>query len=177
MSQTGEGGSGFLATHVVPPGGLPTWADPDPAHPSARLDPLLPVQLAELRGDWAQVRCSNGWSAWVDGRLLVALPHSPEAAARPLDVLEDPRPLLIRLERALAEYRRLVDELAAGRCDLESFRRRSAGVRLGAVVDGAAAWLLDLDQGSWYYCDGSRLRTYATVQPPPDGRDRGADSR
>lgn len=170
MSSPGEG---FEATHVVPPGGLPTWAGPDPERPSARLDPLLPVRLAELRGDWAQVVCSNGWAAWVDGRLLVALPRSPRATVRPLSAVQDPRPLLIRLERALADYRRLVDDLAAGRLDLEAFRRRSQGLRLGAVVDGAAAWLLDLDEGSWYYCDGTRLRTYATVEPPPDGA--GAD--
>ncbi|WP_035795492.1 SH3 domain-containing protein [Kitasatospora mediocidica] len=175
MSEVRDGGAGFVATHVVPPDGLPTWAEPDPGHPTARLDALLPVQLAKLRGDWAQVRCSNGWTAWLDGRLLVPLPHSPEAAARPLDVVEDPRPLLIRLERALADYRRLVEDLATGRCDLEAFRRRSGGVRLGAVVDGPAAWLLDLDRGTWYYCDGTGLRTYATVQPPPDGDQ--ADSR
>jgi hypothetical protein len=27
--------------------------------------------LLERRGEWAHVRCSNGWEAWVDGRRLV----------------------------------------------------------------------------------------------------------
>jgi hypothetical protein len=38
----------------------------------ARLDPGLAVQVLEQRPEgWAQVRCSNGWAAWVDGRSLV----------------------------------------------------------------------------------------------------------
>ncbi|MDH6574509.1 hypothetical protein [Kitasatospora sp. MAP5-34] len=160
-------GPGFRPTHVVPEDGLPTWAAPDPSHPTARLDPLLPVRLAETSGDWACVVCSNGWSAWVDGRLLVALPHHPPGTARPLTTTADPRPLLAELERSLASYRRLVDELADGRLDLETFRRRSHGLRVGAVLDGPAAWLLDLDQGRWYFCDGARLQTYATVEPVP----------
>lgn len=157
----------FRPTHVAPEDGLPTWAGPDPSQPTTRLDPLLPVQLAETTGDWARVVCSNGWSAWVDGRLLVALPHRPPGTGRPLAVTSDPRPLLARLEEALASYRKLVDELAAGRLDLEGFRTRSRGLRVGAVVDGPAAWLLDLDHGRWYYCDGTQLQTYATVEPTP----------
>ncbi len=155
----------FRPTHVVPGDGLPTWAGPDPSHPTARLDPLLPVQVAENSGDWARVLCSNGWTAWVDGRLLLALPQHPPAAVGPLTGTADPRPLLAALEQALARYRSLVDELADGRTDLETFRRRSKGLRVGAVLDGPAAWLLDLDHGRWYYCDGTRLQTYATVEP------------
>ncbi len=160
----------FRPTHVVPPGGLPSWAGPDPARPTARLDALLPVQLTEVRGNWGRLLCSNGWSAWVDARLLVALPHSPAAAARPLAVEEDPRALLARLEQALAAYRRLVEDLAEGRLDLETFRLRAAGSRIGAVVDGGVCWLFDLDRSTWYYCDGSRLRSYATVDAPPGVR-------
>jgi hypothetical protein len=165
----------FQPTHVVPPEGLPTWASPDPSDPSARLDPLLPVQLAENRGDWARVVCSNNWSTWVDGRLLVALPHSPPGTQQPLTRTEDPRPLLARVEHALAEYRRQVDELADGRTDLETFRRRTRGFRLGAVVDGDGAWLLDLEQGRWYYSDGLQLQTYATVDVPPAAADDGVE--
>ncbi|WP_344446835.1 hypothetical protein [Kitasatospora nipponensis] len=157
----------FEPTHVVPPGGLPTWAAPDPARPSARLDPLLPVRVTEVRGDWALAVCANGWSTWVDGRLLVGLPHGPAGA--PLVEGQDPRPLLARLEMALAAYRRLLDELAAGRITLEAFRARAGDVRVGAVLDGPDAWLLDLDEGRWYYCDGSRLQTYAAVAAPPQG--------
>jgi hypothetical protein len=35
------------------------------------------VEVLERRADgWAQIRCSNGWSAWADGRLL-SLPVGP----------------------------------------------------------------------------------------------------
>ncbi|KOV35029.1 hypothetical protein ADK60_10190, partial [Streptomyces sp. XY431] len=71
---------GFRPTHVAPPDGLPSWAAPDPAQPASPLDPLLPLQLLGRAGDWAQVLCSNGWTTWVDGRLLLSLPGAPPAA-------------------------------------------------------------------------------------------------
>ncbi|GAA5020947.1 hypothetical protein [Kitasatospora paranensis] len=156
----------FDPTHVAPADGLQTWASPDPSRPSVRLDPLLPVRVADSSGNWSRVVCSNGWSAWVDGRMLVALPHPPPGTGRPLTPAEDPRPLLAALEQALASYRRLVGEYADGLIDLETFRDRTRNLRLGAVLDGPSAWLLDLDQGRWYYSDGTRLQTYATVEPP-----------
>jgi hypothetical protein len=60
-------------THHVPAAGLSAWRDPDPASaPAATLQPGLSVRLVEQRDDgWAHVACSNGWSAWVDGRALV----------------------------------------------------------------------------------------------------------
>lgn len=166
----------FRPTHVVPAEGLPTWAGPDPSEPATPLDPLLPVQLTESRGDWARVLCSNGWSAWVDGRMLVSLPHSPPGSEHPLTRTADPRPLLARLERSLAEYRARLDELAEGRLDLEAFRAGTRDFRLGAVVDGDTAWLLDLEQGRWFYCDGAQLRTYATVDVPPRAAETGGGS-
>ena len=61
----------FQVTHVVPKKGLPAWATPDPTHPAvATLDPGLGVQLVAWWGEWAHIRCSNGWEAWVNGRLL-----------------------------------------------------------------------------------------------------------
>lgn len=57
----------FLPSHVVPPEGMASWTAPDTTRPTAPLDPLLPVQVVERRGDWARALCSNGWSAWVDG--------------------------------------------------------------------------------------------------------------
>jgi hypothetical protein len=157
----------FRPTHVVPLDGLPTWGSPDTSQPSAWLDPLLPVHLLSRHGDWARVACSNGWAAWVDGRLLLTLPDGPPGTANLLAESPDPRPLLARIERAVAGYRELVEQLADGRIDLDSFRRRSAGLRLGVVVDGESAWLLDLDQDRWWYCDGARLATFATVEAPP----------
>lgn len=75
--------SDFRPTHVVPQDGLPAWEAPDVSRPTEPLDPLLPVQLISRRGDWGQIVCSNGWSAWVDGRLLVSVPQGPPAAGQP----------------------------------------------------------------------------------------------
>ncbi len=122
---------GFRPTHVVPQHGMPAWETPDPARPTIPLDPLLPVHLVERSGDWAHVLCSNGWSAWVDGRLLVAVPQDPPAAGGPRDRTADPRPLLTRAEQGLARYRAAVEDLAGGALDGESFRARTRGLRVG----------------------------------------------
>ena len=65
----------FTATHVVPASGLPTWPSPDSSAAGGPERPRLaagtPVDVMEQRADgWAQVRCENGWTAWVDGRLV-----------------------------------------------------------------------------------------------------------
>lgn len=61
----------WAPTHLVPAGGMPARANPDPAEaPIERLGEGLGVQVAERRGDWACVVCENGWTAWVDGRYL-----------------------------------------------------------------------------------------------------------
>ncbi|MEV6959934.1 hypothetical protein AB0M97_12185 [Streptomyces sp. NPDC051207] len=157
---------GFRPTHVVPQDGLAAWDEPDPARPTVPLDPLLPVQLLQRRGDWAQVLCSNGWSAWVDGRFLIAVPQDPPAAGSPLTRTADPRPLLARAEQALARYLAAVEELSAGALDGETFRARTRGLRIGAVVDGESVWLYDSDHGRWVYADGTRLTTYAADEAP-----------
>ncbi|MFJ9904636.1 hypothetical protein ACIRVK_17365 [Streptomyces sp. NPDC101152] len=156
---------GFGPTHVVPRCGMPAWEAPDPARPTVPLDPLLPVQLVERRGEWARVLCANGWSAWVDGRLLVAVPQDPPATGGPRTRVDDPRPLIARAEQALARYRSAVEELAGG-LDGESFRGRTRGLRIGVVVDGESVWLYDTEQGQWVYGDGARLGTYATDDGP-----------
>ncbi|MFD3825510.1 hypothetical protein [Streptomyces sp. NPDC058625] len=157
---------GFRPTHVVPGDGMPAWEAPDPAGPTVGLDPLLPVRLVERRGDWGQVLCSNGWSAWVDGRLLVAVPQDPPASGAPLARTVDPRPLLTRTEEALAGYRAAVEALAGGGLDGQGFRTRTRGLRVGLVVDGESLWLYDSDHGRWVYTDGTRLHTYAADEPP-----------
>ncbi|MHC3469970.1 SH3 domain-containing protein [Streptomyces sp. 7R007] len=157
---------GFRPTHVVPRHGMPAWETPDPARPTVPLDPLLPVQLVERRGDWGHVVCANGWSAWVDGRYLVAVPDDPPAAGGPLAGADDPRPLLARAEQALARYRGAVEELAAGTLDGESFRGRTRGLRIGVVVDGESLWLYDTEHGRWVHADGRRLSTYAADEEP-----------
>jgi hypothetical protein len=163
-----NGDTDFRPTHVTPLDGMPTWSRPDTSEPSAWLDALLPVRVTDARGDWARVLCANGWGAWVDGRLLVALPDGPPGTARPPAGTADPRPLLARLESALSTYRQLVEQLADGAIDLQTFRERSAGLRLGVIVDGESAWLLDLEHDRWWYCRAAQVQTFATIQAPPD---------
>jgi hypothetical protein len=58
-------------THRAPDAGMPAWAAPDPGGvPVARIDPRVELQLLERAGDWAHIVCSNGWSAWVNGRAI-----------------------------------------------------------------------------------------------------------
>lgn len=156
----------FRPTHVVPPDGLPAWESPDVARPTDPLDALLPVELRDRRGDWAYVACSNGWSAWVDGRLLVSVPQPPPAAGQPLARTADPRPLLARAEESLTRYRRAAQDLAEGRSDGEGFRQRTRGLRVGMVVDGESVWLYDAEHERWVFCDGTRLSTYAAQAGP-----------
>ncbi|MBL1084638.1 hypothetical protein JK359_22155 [Streptomyces actinomycinicus] len=163
---------GFRPTHVVPPRGLPAWEAPDPARPTAPLDPLLPVQLVERRGDWGYIRCHNGWGAWIDGRHLIALPEDPPTADGP-DGAADPRPLLAQSERSFGDYRAAVEALAAGGLDSEGFESRTRGLRIGIVVDGESMWLYDPQEGRWVYADGRRLTTYATDRAVTDPHDTG----
>jgi len=158
----------FRPTHVIPQDGLPAWESPDPSRPTVPLDGLLPVQLIDRLGDWGRVVCANGWSAWVDGRLLVAVPQTPPAASSPLTRTADPRPLLARVEEALTRYRSAAEDLAAGRLDGQSFRGRTQGQRIGVVVDGESLWLYDGEHERWVYCDGTRLSTYAAAQGPAE---------
>ncbi|MFH8377315.1 hypothetical protein [Streptomyces cyaneofuscatus] len=159
----------FRPTHVIPPDGLPAWEAPDVARPTDPLDALLPVRLAERRGDWAYVICSNGWAAWVDGRLLVSVPRTPPAPGQPLARTADPRPLLARAEEALNQYRRAAQDLAEGRSDGESFQQRTRGMRVGMVVDGESVWLYDAEHERWVFCDGTQLSTYAAESGPGSG--------
>ncbi|GGS57226.1 hypothetical protein [Streptomyces violaceus] len=167
---------GFRPTHVVPQHGMPAWEAPDPARPTVDLDPLLPVQLVERQGDWGHVLCFNGWSAWVDGRRLVAVPQDPPAADGPLTRTADPRPLLTRAQEALARYRSAVEDLAGG-LDREAFHSRTEGLRIGVVVDGESVWLYDAAHGHWVYAEGTRATTYATDETPssqPESRPSGS---
>ena len=61
----------FAPTHTVPPQGMQAWAAPDPnGAVVATLGGGLPIQVTEIRGAWARVLCSNGWTGWVDGRII-----------------------------------------------------------------------------------------------------------
>lgn len=113
-----------------------------------------------------EILCANGWSAWVDGRMLVAVPQPPPTGGRPLTRTEDPQPLLERCAEELERYRRAVADLAGGRTDAESFRRAVRGLRAGVVVDGESVWLYEETSRRWMYGDGSRLMTFAVVAGP-----------
>ncbi|MGW4685124.1 hypothetical protein ACWEPM_09390 [Streptomyces sp. NPDC004244] len=167
--------AGFRPTHVVPRDGLPAWETPDVSRPTASLDAFLPVQLLARRGEWGEVLCANGWSAWVDARLLVAVPQPPPTGGQPRARTDDPRPLIARSAGVLDRYRRAVEELAAGRLDGEGFRNGTEGLRAGVVVDGESVWLYDGASGHWMYGDGSRLATYAATGDPDAEADPDAD--
>ncbi|MEV8318543.1 hypothetical protein AB0Q95_30750 [Streptomyces sp. NPDC059900] len=172
----------FRPTHVVPQDGLPAWEAPDANRPTSPLDALLPVQVAERLGDWGRIVCANGWSAWVDARLLIAVPRDPPPAGQPLTRTADPDPLLARTEEALGRYRRATQELASGGADGETFRGRTRGLRVGMVVDGESIWLYDAEHERWVYCDGTQLSTYAAGEGPSvhgdgaDGPDRTSET-
>jgi hypothetical protein len=62
-------------THLVPAGGIPAWAAPDPSRPPVvNLAERVQLVVDQRAGDWALVRAQNGWSGWVDARRLVPRP-------------------------------------------------------------------------------------------------------
>lgn len=61
-------------THAVPAQGMAAWMTPDGTQPpAANLAGGVQLRVLEMTGAWARVDASNGWSGWVDGRLLVAI--------------------------------------------------------------------------------------------------------
>ncbi|MFI8259845.1 MULTISPECIES: hypothetical protein [unclassified Streptomyces] len=161
------GPADFHPTHVVPREGLPAWEGPDLSRPTAALDPFLPVQLLSRRGEWGEILCANGWSAWVDGRLLVPVPEPPPpTGGRAPERAEDPLPLLAHAAGALERYRQAAADLASGRTGTEEFRRATRGLRAGIVVDGESVWLYEEAGGRWMYGDATGLVTYAVGEVP-----------
>jgi hypothetical protein len=70
-AQAQPAAAAFAPTHTVPPQGMQAWAAPDPAGAVvATLGGGLPIQVTEVRGAWANIVCSNGWTGWVDGRII-----------------------------------------------------------------------------------------------------------
>ncbi|MFN2569919.1 MAG: SH3 domain-containing protein [Candidatus Dormibacteria bacterium] len=62
----------WTPSHRVPPAGMDAWAQPDPTQRAiARIDGGVPLQVTETAGAWAHILCSNGWTGWVDFRILV----------------------------------------------------------------------------------------------------------
>jgi len=68
------GGAPWVATHLVPATGMASWDAPDPTRPpSVTLAAGVQLSIIEQQGAWSRVMGSNGWTGWVDGRLLVGL--------------------------------------------------------------------------------------------------------
>lgn len=73
----------------VPPTGMAAWSSPDPSMaPVANLSPGVQLRVDEQRGAWARVTGSNGWTGWVDARILqpigaVAPAGGPAVMAQP----------------------------------------------------------------------------------------------
>ncbi|MFD3539262.1 hypothetical protein ACFWUQ_07135 [Streptomyces sp. NPDC058662] len=167
MADSGGEVPDFRPTHVVPGEGLAAWETADVSRPTTPLDAFLPVQLLARRGEWGEILCANGWSAWVDGRLLVPVPLPPPTTGGPAPArTEDPRPLLARSADAVGRYRRAVEEHAAGRLDAEGFRNSVRGLRAGIVLDGESAWLYDRTADRWLYAEGPRAATFAVAGGP-----------
>ena len=81
--------SPFQPSHTAPDRGMAAWEQPDATRPAvAQLDPWLPVRVREQSGAWSRVECANGWSAWVDGRLLMPVQRTVPTTARPLQDLK-----------------------------------------------------------------------------------------
>ncbi len=71
-------------TDEVPSTGMAAYAEPDPSlAPLTTLAGGFRLHRIEDRGAWAKVAADNGWSGWVDGRLLVPI-TSPTAAPPPV---------------------------------------------------------------------------------------------
>ena len=78
LGQVAAGGQAVAAptaawtpSHRAPAEGLDAWSAPDPSSARRmRLDPGLELRVDQTTGEWAQVSASNGWTGWVDARLL-----------------------------------------------------------------------------------------------------------
>lgn len=63
--------AGWAGTHRAPGEGMDVWAHPDPTtDPSSEVEGGVELQVTETSGEWAMVVAENGWSGWVDGRML-----------------------------------------------------------------------------------------------------------
>lgn len=62
----------WVPSHRVAGASQTAWAVPDPRYPPmATLAGGVDLRLVEQTGEWARVVASNGWTGWVDARLLV----------------------------------------------------------------------------------------------------------
>jgi RsiW-degrading membrane proteinase PrsW (M82 family) len=64
---------GWVPTHRAAAPGQQSWDQPDPSRPMTPLAGNLDLQVVQRIGDWARVVAVNGWSGWVDARLLTPM--------------------------------------------------------------------------------------------------------
>jgi len=77
----------WAATHQAPASGMSAWTEPDPTMaPATTLAAGVQLRMEEQRGAWAAVTANNGWTGWVDARILQVVgaavtPVAPAAVA------------------------------------------------------------------------------------------------
>jgi hypothetical protein len=166
---------------VVPAGGLQAWAEPNPAQPPvARLEAGVDIWVADRLGEWAHVRCSNGWSGWVDGRLLPMAPpppHSPPAPA----AQATPSPVRATAPSAwTATHAVPAGGLDAwGRPDgaVAPLTHLAAGVQLSVVESQPNGWTHVVGANGWRgWVDGRRLVGAASGPPRAPSSTRPVDA-
>jgi hypothetical protein len=63
---------------------MAAWSSPDPSvAPVANLSPGVQLRVDEQRGAWASVTGSNGWTGWVDARILQPIGAAATAVVAP----------------------------------------------------------------------------------------------
>ena len=154
----------FSTTHVVPEAGLASWPAPDPARAQGPLLPgRLEVQLLEWNGVWAHVRCSNGWTAWVDGRLLVArvMPlQPPPPQAGPTLLAPAPQPPVPPAPVPPAPVPPAPPPPSAGFGGGAGFLSSASAVGVGPLTLGGAALVLIAGFLPWYSFTGGGLTAW-----------------
>ena len=66
----------WIPTHLVPPGGMKAWAEPNPkSPPMVSLAGGIEIEVIERKGSWARVYNGSEFCGWVDDRLLQRRPR------------------------------------------------------------------------------------------------------
>jgi hypothetical protein len=75
---------GRAEVRIVPVGGIPVWADPDPSEPPlGELPSGYELLIVGRRGSWVHVHADDGLDGWVDGSQLAGAVATP-VAERPV---------------------------------------------------------------------------------------------
>src|ERR1700730_8666102 len=155
---------------VVPAGGLQAWAEPNPAQPPvARLEAGVDIWVADRLGEWAHVRCSNGWSGWVDGRLLPTAPppsHSPPVPA----AQATPSPVRATAPSAWTATHAVpaggLERWERGDGAVAPLTHLAAGVQLSVVESQPNGWTHVVGANGWRGWGAGRRLVGAASGPP-----------